>query len=53
MPNIKTKIIARNRKNLQNTPSKDVKDCNFQQKENCQMNSACLKESSVYYATIK
>ena len=43
MPNIKTKI---------NAPSKNVKHCNWQQKENCSMNGVCLKESLVYYATI-
>ena len=52
MPNIKTKINAHNRDILQNTPSKNAKQCNCQQKENCPMNCACLKESLVYYATI-
>ena len=52
MPNIKTKINAHNREILRNTPSKNTKHCNCQQKENCPMNGACLKESSVYYATI-
>ena len=50
MPNIKTKINAHNRDILQNAPSKNVKQC--QQKENCLMNSACLKENLVYYATV-
>ena len=52
MSNIKTKINARNRDILWNTPSKNAKQCNFQQKENCSMNGAFLKESLVYYATI-
>ena len=52
MPNIKTKINAHNREILRNTPSKNTKHCNCQQKENCPMNGACLKESLVYYAAI-
>ena len=52
MPNIKTKINAHNREILRNTPSKSTKHCNCQQKENCPMNVACLKENLVYYATI-
>ena len=52
MPNIKTKINAHNREILRNTPSKKTKHCNCQQKENCLMNGACLKERLVYYATI-
>ena len=52
MPNIKTKINAHNREILRNTPSKNTKHCNCQQKENCPMNGACLKKSLVYYATI-
>ena len=52
MPNIKTKINTHNREILQNTPSKNTKQCNCQQKENCPMNSACLQESLVYYDTI-
>ena len=52
MPSIKTKINAHNREILRNTPSKNAKHCNCQQKENRSMNSDCLKESSVYYATI-
>ena len=48
----KTKINAHNREILRNTPSKNVKHCNCQLKENCPMNGACLKESLVYYATI-
>ena len=52
MPNIKTKIKAHNRVILQNSPSKNTKRCNCQQKENCPMNGDCLKESLVYYATI-
>ena len=52
MPNIKTKINAHNREILRNTPSKNTKHCNCQQKENCPMKGACLKESLVYYATI-
>ena len=52
MPNIKTKINAHNREILRNTPSKNIKHCNCQQKENCPMNGACLKQSLVYYATI-
>ena len=52
MPNIKTKINAPNRDILQNAPSKNVKQCNCQQKENCLMNGACLKENLVYYSTI-
>ena len=43
MPNIKT---------LQNTPTKNKKHCHCQQKGNCPMNSACLKESLVYHTTI-
>ena len=50
--NIKTKINAHNRVILRNTPSKNAKLCNCQEKENCPMNGDCLKESSVYYATI-
>ena len=45
--NIKTKINARNRQIIRNTPSKH---CNFQQKGNCPMNGACL--SLLCYATI-
>ena len=52
MPNIKTKINAHNRDILRNTPSKNAKQRNFQQKKNCPMNGACLKESLVYYATV-
>ena len=52
MPNIKTKINARNRDILRNTPSKNAKQCNCQQRENCLMNGAFLKERLVYYATI-
>ena len=52
MPNIKTKINSHNRKSLQNTPSKNAKHCNCQQKKKLPMNGACLKESLVYYATI-
>ena len=48
----KTKINAHNRVIWRNTPSKNAKRCNFQQKENCPMNGDCLKESLVYYATI-
>ena len=33
-------------------PSKNARQCNCQQKENCPMNRACLKESLVYYVTI-
>ena len=51
MPNIKTKIKAHNREILRNTPSKNTKHSNCQQKENCPMNGACIKESLVYYAT--
>ena len=51
MPSIKTKINAHNREILRNTPSKNAKHCKCQQKENRSMNSDCLKESSVYYAT--
>ena len=52
MPNIKTKINEHNRDILRNAPSKNAKQCNCQQKENCPMNGACLKESLVYYAAI-
>ena len=52
MPNIKTKINARTRVILQNTPSENAKRCNCQQNENCPMNSDCLTESLGYYATI-
>ena len=52
MPNIKTKVNAHNRNILRNKPSKNAKHCNCQQKENCPMNGACLKESLVYYPTI-
>ena len=52
MSNIKTKINAHNRDILRNAPSKNAKHFNCQQKENCPMNGACLKESLVYYATI-
>ena len=52
MSNIKTKINAHNRDILRNAPSKNAKQCNCQQKENCPMNGACLKESLVYYAAI-
>ena len=52
MPNIKTKINAHNREILRNKPPKNANHCNCQQKENCSMNRACLKESLVYYATI-
>ena len=52
MPNIKTKIKAHNRVILQNSPSKNTKRCNCQQKENCLTNGDCLKESLVYYANI-
>ena len=43
---------AHNREILRNTPSKNAKPCNCQQKENCSMNGPFLKESLVYYATI-
>ena len=52
MPNSKTKINAHNREILPDTPSKNAKHCNCQQKENCPMSHACLKESLVYYANI-
>ena len=52
MPNTKRKINAHNREILRNTPSKNTKRCNCQQKENCPMNGACLKERLVYYPTI-
>ena len=52
MPNVKTKINAHNREILRNTPSKNPKRCNCQQKENFPMDGACLKESLVYYTTI-
>ena len=52
MPNIKTKINAHNREIIQNTPSKNTKHCNCQQKENYPMSGACLKESLVYHTTI-
>ena len=52
MPNIKTKINTHNRDILQNTTSKNAKQCNCQLKENCPTKGACLKESLVYYATI-
>ena len=42
---LKTKV-------LQNTPSKNAKQCNCQLKENCPIKGACLKESLVCYATI-
>ena len=42
MPNIKTKINAYNKDILRNTQSKNAKQCNCQQKENCPMNGACL-----------
>ena len=52
-PNEEANYIHANSDHLhQNTPSKNVKHCNCQQKENCPMNSACFKESLVYYATI-
>ena len=51
MFNIKTRINAHNRDILQNTPSKNAKQCNCQPKENCPMHGACLKESLVYCAT--
>ena len=43
--NIKTKINVHNRDILRNTQSKNAKQCNCQQKENCPMNGAYLKES--------
>ena len=52
MPSIKTKINAHNRDILRITLSKNARQCNCQQKENWPMNSACLNESLVYYATI-
>ena len=52
MPNIKTKITAHYREILPNTPSKNAKHCNCQQKENYPKNGGCLKESLVYYAII-
>ena len=52
MSNNKSRINAHNRDILQNTPSKNAKQCNCQQKKNCPMNGACLKESLVYCATI-
>ena len=45
--NIRTKINADNRVILRNTPSRNAKQCNCQQKENCPMNSACLKKFSL------
>ena len=52
MPNIKTKVNVYNGEILQNTPLKNAKHYNCQQKENCPMNDAYLKESLVYYTTI-
>ena len=52
MPSIKEKMNKHNREILQNTPSKNAEFCNCQQKENCPINGACLKESFVYYVTI-
>ena len=51
MSNIKAKVNAHNRAILRNTLSKNGKQFNCQQKENCPMNGACPKESLVYYAT--
>ena len=51
MPNIKTKINSHNREILRNTLSRNVKHCKKKQ-ENCPINSDCLKESLVSYATI-
>ena len=45
MSNIKTSINAYNTKLLRNTPSKNDKHCNCQQKEHFPMNGDCLKES--------
>ena len=52
MHDTKTKRNTHNREILQNTPLKNANHCNCQQKENCEMNGACLKESLVYYATV-
>ena len=52
MLNIKTKINSNNIEIIQNKLSKNTKHCDFQQKGNCPMNLACLKESLVHYATI-
>ena len=52
MPNIKTKINAHNREILRSIQSKNAKNGNCQQNENCPMNGACLQEILVYYPTI-
>ena len=52
MSSIKTKINTNNRDILRNTSSENAKQCNCQQKGNCPMNGACLKEILVYYASI-
>ena len=52
MHNIKTKTNVHSREILQNAPLGNAKHCNCQQKENCSMNGACLKESLVYCGTI-
>ena len=50
-PNIKTKIHENDKEILWIIPSKNTNHCNCQQRENCPMNGACLKQSLVYYAT--
>ena len=52
MPNIETKVNLHNGEILRNTPSKNAKHCNCQQKETCLINGASLKESLVYHPTI-
>ena len=52
MSNIKTKINADNTEIPWNTPLKNAKQCNCQQKENCSTNGDCVIESLVYCATI-
>ena len=52
MPNIKTEINSHDGEILRNTPSKNAKQANCQQKENSPMNETSLKESLICYATI-
>ena len=55
MPNIKMKIMAHNRKLIDENAkeNQDTKTCNCRRKELCPMNGECLASNLVYRATVK
>ena len=57
-PNMKQKITSHNTnilkrvKQKQNLPMKKIKTCNCRTKKDCHMDGQCLKECTVYQATV-